>query len=248
MKKLLSVKHFEGYFNCYSEYGQYMSTCNDFSYDFKNGIYILQGDINSGGWAFSYAISSNDNKKIIINDHVELVFNGEKMNLDQIWSKSCYLSEKHTNCFVRNFQMSVKKIIEENIKEQKLDITIEEIRDMFFITPTRFDRKIYRTGNERFACRAAIGYSRGKEIFCFPWFSDVDMRYFYVHIVHLCNTLKKLGKIVILPTSCDLSKNRDFKDAEIINFMGGYESMKDICNYGQTDSEHIKFQNNIKIN
>lgn len=209
-----------GYFNCNSDFGKYKVVCNDFSYEFENGVYILQGDIASGGWALSYALSCFDKSMVVSPTYgkPEFILNGEQLTLEKLRDKSCYLSGTEREYVSEIIKCPVRKIVCKNIKKNKLNLTENEIRYTFFITASRFDRYIKHVGNERYACRAAIGYSENREIYCFPWIGKTLMKGVYTQIVHLCNILNDLGKIVILPTSCDFSENKDFSDAIIINF------------------------------
>ena len=70
---------------------------------------------------------------------------------------------------------------------------------MFKISDFRFNRPIKATGNERFNAMAAIGFSFGKQVFCFPWLSALRFDGFKNHIEALLDVLKTHEKIVVLP-------------------------------------------------
>lgn len=47
----------------------------------------------------------------------------------------------------------------------------------------------------------AIGYSLGKQIYCFPWLNTRYVQYLEEHIKLCIKPLLEIGAIIILPTS-----------------------------------------------
>ena len=51
---ILSVENFNGYFTSQTSlWGSFHSTCDRLTYNFTPGVYVLSGEIDSGGWAFA---------------------------------------------------------------------------------------------------------------------------------------------------------------------------------------------------
>ena len=77
--------------------------------------------------------------------------------------------------------------------------TIDEIKDIFDLDSERFQKPIYATGNERFRAMAAVGFSSGKDVFCFPWMSKGRFESFHRNLTGWFDILEKLDKIIIAP-------------------------------------------------
>ena len=70
------------------------------------------------------------------------------------------------------------------------------------ISPDRFERKLSCVGNEVFKAMSAIGYSHGKQVFCFPWISKMRFDNFHRNITDLLEVLQNLKTIIVLPVGC----------------------------------------------
>ena len=211
MQNSLKIQEFDGFVKCRSSRGNYLTTCNHFSCEFKNSVYILQGEIDSGAWSVPYAISpvySRKKEDIIISPKGKFIWNGNQIPLEQIQMKTCYLDIWKEDWRDELLRRPVCSIVQKHITKNKISMDCEDIRKMFGIDPYRFKQRITCVGNEIFQCKAAIGFARGKEIYSFPWLSSKMMMYYSGHIPELCKTLKSLGKIVLLPTSYDCSDEK----------------------------------------
>ncbi len=94
---------------------------------------------------------------------------------------------------------TVKNLVSNGIKQNGLEFSPNEIRDMFHMDAERFMRPVSGVGNERFRAMAAIGFVHGKQIFCFPWMSRLRFDAFHGHMTDLLDILENLKMVVIVP-------------------------------------------------
>lgn len=171
-------------------------------YKFKLGTNVLTGDIDSGIWAVSYYLSmyTQDTKKFIALNNHEVVVNGNVMDITEFSKYSCYLDEENS---LFKSQKSAKKLIASGLKKSGLNYTVEEIKELFELSDARFNRPIKQYGNERFLAMGAVAYANGKQVFCFPWYSEERFNSFHLYPIELIKKLKSLNTITILPISND---------------------------------------------
>lgn len=198
---ILRVEHFGGYFTIYSNlWGVFRSHCDDVSYNFNGGVYLLSGEIDSGAWAFSSTLCSKKRKDTcIIDDNTKFYIENREVSLDDVRKISCDLDAVSKQMALTN--KSVRNIVEDAIIKFKRPFTVEDVRKMFQLTDVRYNRLLNQVGNERFRCNAAIGFLQGKKIFCFPWFSKRAEEYYHGNIYETCNILAELGCTILMPCS-----------------------------------------------
>ncbi|MDE6148746.1 MAG: hypothetical protein K2F81_01445 [Ruminococcus sp.] len=172
----------------------------DITYQFSVGVNNLVGEIDSGNWGISCLISmypyfSPLEKGLVFLPH-EAMVNGETWSLSKLSKYSCYLDEQYP---LFNTKKTVKKLVAQGLKSNKSTVLPESIRDMFHIDLERFERPLSGVGNEVFRAMAAIGYSHGKQVYCFPWLSKMRFDYYHGNMTDLLSILESLQKIVILP-------------------------------------------------
>lgn len=187
----------EGYILCNSSFYSVNDILTNREFNFVKGVNLLEGEIDSGIFGVSYLISMYDriNKKTIFAPF-EATVNGETMHLSELSEYSCYLDQSHS---LFSSKKTVRALVEQGLKKSKMVYSADEICNMFHISEIRFNRPINATGNEKFKVMSAIGFSNGKQIFCFPWLSKMRYESINNHMTNLLDTLASLGKIVILP-------------------------------------------------
>ncbi|MNI18859.1 hypothetical protein D3C73_722790 [compost metagenome] len=79
--------------------------------------------------------------------------------------------------------------------------TIDELIDLFELSPSRLDREMKYISNERWNASTAIGLANGKLVFAFPWLDDIWKDAIKVRIRHCSRILKQNNCIVIIPTT-----------------------------------------------
>ncbi len=189
-----------GFFvNCRSTRCSYQTSLDSSQFDFVVGTNLLYGDIDSGGWSLSYALSmyNYDNYDIELKINID----GISTTVEDLQKITCYLDALY---FETLNQTSVDEIVARNIELHNISVSSEDIRKMFHITESRFQRPLSASGNERFRCMAAIAYSMNKKIYCFPWLSKKMVEYYSVYLKDLCGVLTAMGMVVLLPTNCKI--------------------------------------------
>ncbi len=171
-------------------------------YHFSQGENMLFGEIDSGIFGISYLIGMNKIKNATLFDPIVRI-NREQSSLNEIHKLSCYID---TLYYLFSSQKSVEKLISEGLKKTKNPMSCEQIVELFKLDSQRIPRPVKACGNEKYRAMAAIGYSFGKQIFCFPWFSSVRYKHLYRHIKYASKVLSSLGCVVIIPTEKDIQE------------------------------------------
>lgn len=171
----------------------------DRNYTFETGINKLIGEIDSDLWGISYYLSMYKYRKkdFIIFEKTEIIVNGTEMSIDELSEYTCYMDESFYPLFSTG--KSVRKLIMQGIKKNKMDCTPDDIKALFELDDQRFERPVKCVGNERFRAMAAIGYAYGKQVYCFPWLSKKRFDYYHGNMIWLLDILEKLEMIAIVP-------------------------------------------------
>lgn len=188
-----------GYVICRSGfYTAHDMLSGNLKYTFQSGINTMIGEIDSGNWAISYLLSmyKHRRKDFVLSEPCKIVVNNERILLNQLSELACYMDRLYPLFAART---SVKKLIVKGLKYSKLEHSYEDIRKMFELDSQRVERPLTGVGNEIFRAMAAIGFSYGKEIFCFPWLSHMRFEYYHENLNGLLKILEGLNKIVIIP-------------------------------------------------
>lgn len=188
----------DGYVRCHSYfYSSFQLLPENYEFCFSKGINRLYGEIDSGNWAVSYLLSMYKKRsKDFTVEYARILVNDNEMKLEEFLKYSCYMDKLYP-LFSTNKR--IDQIVAAGISKNKLDCSPNDVRDMFEIYSGRFQRPLKATGNERFKMMAAIGYVYGKEVFCFPWMSQMRFFAFHGHLTYALEKLEQLGKTVILP-------------------------------------------------
>lgn len=189
----------DAFVHCSSSFYSARCTLSENSqYLFNNGLNLLVGEIDSGAWAADYVLSMHQyrTKDIVFTEQPALFINDETAALEEIFKYSCYMDKLYP---LFSSRKTVKRIITDSCKHKENLKRAEEIIDMFKLSDNRLDRPIKETGNEAFQAMAAIGYSCGKQVYCFPWMSRDRYNYYRMRLQSVIDTLKELNMIVIMP-------------------------------------------------
>lgn len=203
----ISIKN-EGYVYCQSSfYSAQDSLFNDTSYNFSPGINKLIGEIDSGIWAISYLLSMYKNRPedFILFEQPQVTVNNKLISLNEISKFSCYMDKLDPLFSGSN---SVKKHIIRGLHLSGFNYSYDDIKNLFHIDSERFERPVKSVGNEIFKAIAAIGFSYGKEIFCFPWLSNRRFESYHENLTALLQILENLGKTVIIPVGISSPKTQ----------------------------------------
>ncbi len=189
----------EGYVHCKSNFycAQDLLNLNQ-DYSLSIGVNKLFGEIDSGNWAVSYLLSMYKHKRqdFVLFGEVEIFAGKDRISFDDLLKKSCYMDKSYP-LFSSN--KTVEQLVSKGLKKNKSDLSSEEIREIFGIHEYRFKRPLRGVGNDIFQAMAAIGFSYGREIFCFPWLSKMRFEGYHEHLPFLLETLEKLDMTAIVP-------------------------------------------------
>lgn len=189
----------EGYVHCHSKfYSSHDIIASKDIYNFDKGINIVHGDIDSGIWAISYLLSMycHSPEDFVIFKQPIAIVNNQHMPLEEFAKYSCYM-----DCSYPLFSLNdpVNLVVKKLIISNELDYSPDDIRNLFEIDKERFGRPLLGLGNNIYRAMAAIGYCQGKQVFCFPWFSNVRYRILEENLLNVCEQLSSLNMIAILP-------------------------------------------------
>lgn len=196
----LQVKN-DGYVRCQSSFYTVADVLDgSVSYEFTPGVNPLIGEIDSGVWAVSYMLSMYPYrpKDFTLFQPPVATVDGKEMPLSELSRLTCYLDRSYP---LFSSRRSVRKMVERGLKRSGLSMRAEDVKRLFALDDMRFERPLRQNGNESYRAMAAIGYSFGREVFCFPWFSAKRSKYFQGHFSFLLEVLAREGKTVIFPGS-----------------------------------------------
>lgn len=225
------MKNIGGSYNCVSRLYEAHSTVCVQQLTLKSGVNVLFGDIDSGGWGISRAMSMPENFKYRgrkyrafpcpypVAAQSEIYVDGRESCFEELGKTSCYLDCAH-KLYRPGF--AVKASVEKGLKISGLAYNAQDIMGMFEIAPFRFERPLKAVGNECWRAMAAIGFANGKQIFCFPWLSAKMVEYFYYQLTAPMNKLAELGATVVLPTTYNFREHSDYNIVDMFEAQGGY--------------------------
>lgn len=170
----------------------------EFHCAFAPGVHRLVGDIDSGVWAVSYLLSMycHTPKYFSLSEPPTVTVNGNTLSLEEFARFACYLDRSYP-LFAKT--APVCRLIQNGLRRTRSGQSLEEVQALFGISPERFDRPLTDMGNELPQAMAAVAYSQGKDVFCFPWMSEKRLAEIGEKLPPLLDTLDRLGKIVLLP-------------------------------------------------
>lgn len=199
------IEAFRGYVDSASEMCSVSTAVSNMKCKLSKGTNILLGDIDSGGWSLSYALSMYGlckDQKIMLNEESRFYIAGKEISIKQLSEHCCYI-DRSNPLFSKH--RTVADMITKGLKHnENSDLSVQLVKDIFDITDERFERKLSGTGNEKYRCMTAIAYAYGKSVFCFPWMSQRMLDYYYMYLTDICNILNMLGEITVMPTNNDL--------------------------------------------
>lgn len=187
-----------GYVRCKSSFYSALDVLNGNEFCFSPGINRIRGEIDSGVFGISYLLSMPEgaNKKMLLS--CEASINGVAVELPKITGIACYMDKLHP---MFSTSATIRALIRKGLKKSNAPFSESEIIDRFMLRSDVVDRTIAQSGNESVKAMAAVAYSFGVEVFCFPWLSSLRFEAFGKHLDFTLEILDSLGKTVILPLS-----------------------------------------------
>ena len=171
---------------------------DDNSFVFHNGINKLVGEIDSEIWAISYLLSMYKYRPedFVLFGQGQAEVDGKTVSLEEFAEYSCYMDALYP---LFSSEETVDELVFQGLKYSGIETSVEDVRNLFFIDKERMRRPLKGVGTEIFKAMTAIGYSYGKEVFCFPWQSYKRFLSYHLNLSGLLDILNKLQKVVILP-------------------------------------------------
>lgn len=176
-----------------------------FSYYFTPGkTYGLVCNVGEGGWALSYLLSGREQKF-----SGWITINGKKMERGTLDSYGWYVGEGiQSSTLWYNKKLTIREQLELGTTKEH---SVNELIRVLELAPSRLDREIRHISNERWNASIAIGLAHEKQVFCFPWLSDMWKEALTARLIHCSNVLRQYNRILIIPVE-NTSKLEDCID------------------------------------
>ncbi|WP_019911902.1 hypothetical protein [Paenibacillus sp. HW567] len=104
--------------------------------------------------------------------------------------------------------MTVRQQLEMGTAEKHAIDTLVEYLEL---APSRLDRDLSHISNERWNASVAIGLAHEKQVFCFPWLSEMWKNAIIARLEH-CSTVLKLNNCMLLIPVQNISNIENFID------------------------------------
>ena len=198
LEKIITLCDVTGGFESQLEnYGKMRDTIGHFNYKFKSGIYVIEGECTTGGWALSTILTGREK---LMNG--QILIDNEIVSYKELQKCSCYVGEDSgLKKWFGIMPMSVAEQIEYGIKKGFISDSVEEIKNKFKLSDGRFDRQMKYFSGERWRASMAIGYALGKRIYCFPWISGKFIMKLENCFKTCFQPLLESGATIIIPTT-----------------------------------------------
>ena len=178
----------------YRDEYKYTERLYDSIYEFKKGkSYGILSEIGEGGGGLSWLLSGREEvRNECINVFGKRYTNGNK--IDEGW----WVCEGIEKC-----PKTVRKQINFALKNGRKELTIDDIISEFGLTKERLDSKFEQYSWESWRVSVAIGYALGKEIFCFPWLNEEQLKQIVLNTGYFFYTdkLKQRDGVILLPSN-----------------------------------------------
>lgn len=192
----ISIKN-SGYVLCKSSFYTVTDVLDGRDFDFTEGINLLHGDIDSGIFGISYLMSmyKTIDVRTLFMPQIAMV-DGKQVPLSDLAQKCCYMDLAYP---LFSSKKSLRSLVDTGLKKSGLSESTDEILRLFAIQRHNVNRAVSQMGNEGVKAMAAVAYSHGKDVFCFPWLSKMRYESFNSHLPAALDILESLGKTVVLP-------------------------------------------------
>ncbi len=162
-------------------------------------VYGLISDFGCGSWALANCLGGRGET----NRGGQAYRNGEPVNLHALAADSAFLPEPVIAGVNTPDRLgTARSCIETALACSGMPYTAEQLRQIFSLSTARFDRPLQETSGEIWLISLAIQFALGKDLFCLPWLSARTIfRAKVMAELGILDTLRKAGKIVLLPTN-----------------------------------------------
>lgn len=156
---LLETKNFSVFATCTASVsGCVAETLMPANFKFEKGIYALVGDIDCGSWAFVMALTAEETHN---NDILPIYYHGRNVPLSEMNQFACSLDPFRSLDDMP--ETTVRKFVEDGLKNSCLPYAPDEIRNLFCIDPVLFERPLSEMGNQFFNATPQSGFRKEKK-------------------------------------------------------------------------------------
>ncbi len=170
------------------------------TYQFKKGnVYGLISDFGDGSWGLATCIGGRGSKEY----DGKILLNNAEIPPQNLSEYSAFIREKVISKvnFADNLG-SARECIQNALKISGLNCSVDDIKSLFKLTDSRFDRTLDCVSGEIWQISMAIQFALGKDIFCFPWLNIREFSRFEGMCEEgIISFLKSENKIILVPTS-----------------------------------------------
>lgn len=186
----------------YPGIGRVRDRCFRVSMQFETGnVYCLDSNLTGGGWAISWLLAGNLRPMRYKKRYYTNVFlDGEELSQKEL--EGLGFTAGLTG-FEGTFSINkpVGKLLDRLVKNSPRVSSVKELEELFMLSDALFDRPIKCYSNERWGVSIAMGYARGKRVFCFPWLRpEFVIKYKDLWIKRVLKILVEADCLVIIPT------------------------------------------------
>ena len=200
MMNRLKLVNFSGIATCFSRdykcIDSFPPISCDFSFGTANGFI---SDYGCGSWGLGTCLSGYGQwesfGKVYIDEELVDQETLKKISgtiLDPVWHQFC----------LKNKEDTVRNCIEYALQKSQQPFCHSEIKDIFSLSNSRYNRPIHESSGEIWNISLAILFSLKKDIIVYPWLNAVDIkRVVYAETEGILDFLKKQQKMLFIPSS-----------------------------------------------
>ncbi|MBE6529450.1 MAG: hypothetical protein E7680_02465 [Ruminococcaceae bacterium] len=197
----LELKGVVGYSNCINQTYFILDSFTRASFRLCTGkIYGIISPFGLGSWGLTNCIGGAGN---IIEGTILL--DGLIATQKELHSLSCFVSAS-VSISELSEQRTVHQNIEDALQNSGLSYTAQQIKTWFSLSDERFERPISEISGEIRQVSAAVGFARGKEIFCYPWLISNQISQYL--LPQTLSFLREQKKIVLFSTDAKQKVSR----------------------------------------
>lgn len=200
MIELLRIEDYQDLVDCRSSFYQSRESFLKCSFAFLAGkSYGVVSDFGCGSWGLVTCLAGRGTE-----NHSGTIFlNGKAVPFNGLLPYSCFISENVFPAVNSAQNLSTPEgCIKKALCISGQPYSVSEIKEIFHLSDGRFERSLDLVSGEIWQISAAINFSLGKEVFCYPWLNELDISRFEIACESgTIDFLKRNGKIILVPSS-----------------------------------------------
>ena len=200
MIKSLSVEQFQDVADCKTQLYSVRESFLKCSFKLTCGnTYGVISDFGCGSWGLVACLAGRGTE-----NHCGKIFIDDKqVPFTELLSHSCFITESDFfGTDTAYSELTTRQCIEKALDISKLPYSVSEIKEIFCLSDGRFDRAVKCVSGEIWLISAAVNFSLGKDIFCYPWLNEIDIgRFETAYELGILDFLKSKDKIILVPSS-----------------------------------------------